>query len=441
MSNRNDYDYFDLDNFDESYDSRTYRRRRPQQRQGRQGGYNRRQSYNNNRRNNSGRNVRRKNKRRTRNRIIIVSCGILLIIFVYSLLSVMFKGCFGSTPDTDTIPTQTKEQIEASTVPATTQPITTIEDDLSPTYFMTPQIEDNKEDGQLYYGVYLWNKTGYEIFGCVDEKAVNYANTINNFANKLNRFNVFNMVVPNHTEMNLPQRIKTSLGGSSQAENIKAVYANLSNRVTPVNCYNYLAQHNQEYIYFKSDHHWTALGAYYAYSAFAKTNDMPVLSLDDCTETQIAGFTGSFANTITSGLDTDTVNYYNFPYSVTMEITDANGQSATYDSPYYQFAQAGSNTYGLFLVGDNPLSVLKSTSEEAVSGGKKIAIVKESYGNAMAPYFTYNYEEVHVIDFRHFSGKLTDYCKQNEIDDILFVNGVMSANTQMQLDNMETLFD
>ena len=441
MSNRNDYDYFDLDNFDDSYDSRDYRRRQPQRRKGKQGGYNRRPSYSkpshNNYNNYRRRRNRKQNKRRTRNRIIIVSCGILLVVFVISLISVMFKGCFGSPAEKENVSTQTKEQIEATTIPPTEPPT---QNDLSPLYFIEPKIKDDNTNGSLYYGVYLWNKVGYEIFGSNTDKAKNYANTINGFANKLNRYNVYNMVIPNHTEMGLPKRIKDSLGGTSQAENIKAIYQNLSKRVTPINCYNYLSKHNNEYIYFNSDHHWSALGAYYAYSAFAETNNMPVLSLEDCNETQIAGFTGSFTNTITSGLNNDIVSYYNFPYDVTMEISYSDGQNAVYDSPYYQFAEAGSNTYGLFLVGDNPLTVLKSTSEEAAEG-KKIAIVKESYGNALAPYFTYNYEEVHVIDFRHFSGNFVEYCKQNDIDDVLFANGVMSANTQMQLDNMESIFD
>ena len=90
-------------------------------------------------------------------------------------------------------------------------------------------------------------------------------------------------------------------------------------------------------------------------------------------------------------------------------------------------------------MGDNPLSVLKSSSDKAQD--KKIAVVKESYGNAFAPYLTYNYKEVHVIDFRTFGKNLPQYCKENGIDEVLFLNGIMSANTQIQLDSMSTLFN
>ena len=427
MSKRNDYDYFDLDNFDDGYDSRDYRRRQPQRRQG---SYNSRPAYNTNRR-------RRNNKKRTRNRIIIVSCGILIIILLVVMISSVFKGCFGSKQTNAPVSTETKPVATADTP---NNKKNDIQDDLSPTYFKTPQIKDDKSSGYSAYSIYVWNKQGFELFGSDEARATTYAETINGFADKLNGITVYDMVIPNHTEMGLPQRLKDSDAPStSQAENIKSIYSKLSDNVTPINAYNYLADHNDEYIYFGSDHHWSGLGAYYAYSAFAKTNDLPVLSLDDCTEQQIEGFTGTFSNTA-SGLDTDTVHYWEFPYEVTMDITDESGNLNTYTSPYYQYAEAGSLTYGVFIMGDHPLTVLKSASENAEEG-KKIAVIKESYGNAFVPYLTYNYEEVHVIDFRTFGDNLVSYCQQNGIDEVLFLNGVMSANTQIQLDSMSGLFD
>ena len=427
MSKRNDYDYFDLDNFDDGYDSRDYRRRQPQRRQG---SYNSRPAYNTNRR-------RRNNKKRTRNRIIIVSCGILIIILLVVMISSVFKSCFGSKQTNAPVSTETKPVATADTP---NNKKNDIQDDLSPTYFKTPQIKDDKSSGYSAYSIYVWNKQGFELFGSDEARATTYAETINGFADKLNGITVYDMVIPNHTEMGLPQRLKDSDAPStSQAENIKSIYSKLSDKVTPVNAYNYLADHNDEYIYFGSDHHWSGLGAYYAYSAFAKTNDLPVLSLDDCTEQQIEGFTGTFTNTA-SGLDTDTVHYWEFPYEVTMDVTDTDGNLNTYTSPYYQYAEAGSLTYGVFIMGDHPLTVLKSASENAEEG-KKIAVIKESYGNAFVPYLTYNYEEVHVIDFRTFGDNLVSYCQQNGIDEVLFLNGVMSANTQIQLDSMSGLFD
>lgn len=286
---------------------------------------------------------------------------------------------------------------------------------------------------------YIWNGAAYELFGGDEYRAQLYADSINSYQQKLSGIKVYNMVVPNHTEMGLPQRLKNSSAPSdSQAENIKQIYSKLNSSVTPINAYNKIAEHCNEYVYYNSDHHWTGLGAYYAYTAFAEATNQDVLDLSTCTENKIEGFTGSFANT-NDGLTTDTVSYWTFPYNVTMDITDSNGTTSNYDSPYYQYAEAGSNTYSLFIMGDNPLTVLHSDSEKGT--GKKIAVVKESYGNAFSPYLTNNYSEVHIIDFRYFGQNLADYCKQNGITEVLYLNGIMSANTQVQLDSMDGLLN
>ncbi len=426
MSRRNDYDYFDLDNFDDSYDSRDYRRRT----QRGNGSYNRRPS-------------RRRSKRRIRNRIIIVTAAVLIVAVIIFIISSIINGC--SNRAEDALATVSTSTVSKNSSPASKTKANGNSDlpkDLTSDYFVTPEIEDDNTNGEMAYNIYVWHNTGFELFGSDEARAQKYAQTINGFADHFaSSVKVYDMVVPNHTEMGLPQRLKDSDAPStSQADNIKSIYAALSDKVIPVNCYNKLAEHNDEYIYFKSDHHWTGLGSYYAYTAFAETNKLPVLSLDDCTENKVEGFTGSFTNTV-STLDSDTLSFWEFPYSVSMDVyNNGDGTANTYDSPYYQYATAGSNTYGAFILGDNALTVLKSSSEHA-EDGKKIAVIKESYGNAFVPYLTYNYEEVHVIDFRYYEDNLVTYCQENNIDEVLFLNGIMSANTQIQLDSMSNLFN
>lgn len=434
MSQNDDYNYYHFDNFSDS----DYARRHPQRRQS---SYSRGSVYNVNR---SRR--KRRNRKRLRNRIIIVSAFIIILVLIIVLFSSVIKGCSGDSQEASasvpsTIPSTVAAQQSSTAANAANE---NLKAELSPSNFVTPNIKDDNTYGVNMYGVYVWNKEGFELFGGSDARAQTYAETINGFADKLGSgVTVYDMVVPNHTEMGLPQRLKDSDAPSdSQAENIKAMYAALSDKVTPINCYNYLAEHNDEYIYFKSDHHWTGLGAYYAYTAFAESTNQDVLSLEDCTENQIEGFTGSFAD-YSDDIDSDTLHYWTFPYDVEMDNYDTETEYSVYDGPYYEYATAGSNTYGLFIIGDNQttgLTVLKSQSEKAEEGNK-IAVVKESYGNAFVPYLTNTYEEVHVVDFRYFNQNLVNYCKENQIDEVLFINGVMSANTQIQLDSMSSLFD
>lgn len=77
---------------------------------------------------------------------------------------------------------------------------------------------------------------------------------------------------------------------------------------------------------------------------------------------------------------------------------------------------------------------------QGITNGDKIALVKDMYGNAFAPFLSNNYDEVHVIDFRYFKGNLKEYCEKNKIKTVLFLNGVMSANSALQIENMNKLF-
>lgn len=436
MSDRNRDDYFDLDNFDDSIDSRDYRRRQADYRRSPN---NRRPPYNR----------RRPKKRgistRTRNRIVIVVSALLVLALLITLIAVALKGCKNNKKSPTAISTDIKAKQQSTVGEPQGNDIQQSNDALSPAVFNPPNPTDSNGTGYDAGSIYVWNETGFELFGGSEFTAQTYGETINSFAEKLQNMNVYSMVIPNHTEMGLPDRLKNEVNTNSQAENIKNAYAAMdTTKVTPVNAYNYLSEHCNEYIYFNSDHHWTGLGSYYAYKAFADTLGLTPLDLNDCTEQQIDGFTGTFTN-LANGLKTDSVHYWQFPYSVSMDITDSSGNVTSYDSPYFEGEEAGTLTYGTFIYGDNPLTVLRSQSENAQSG-KRIAVVKESYGNAFVPYLTSNFEEVHVADLRYFRDaspdvNLANYCRQNGITDVLFLNGIMSANTQIQLDSMTALFD
>ena len=128
-----------------------------------------------------------------------------------------------------------------------------------------------------------------------------------------------------------------------------------------------------------------------------------------------------------------------------MSITGEGGEHYEMNSPYAEgvFGE-GNSTYLIFISGDNPLTVMKSSAPTA-QADRKIAVIKESFGNAFVPYLTYNYSEVHVMDLRTFRDNVgksfQTYCQENGITDVLFSNGVMSANAQIQLDSISGMFD
>lgn len=348
------------------------------------------------------------------------------------------------TPDeatADEAPSTTAEATtEAPTEPPTTVPVTT-----APTAavtnldFVTPAIPDDGTDGTLYSStLYLYKNTGYNLFFSTDKVAKHYASAVNKIAAGLRKdITVYNMVVPNHTEFGLPTRIGKSVENVSQADNIRTIYENLDKRVTPINCYNALSTHNSEYIYYNTDHHWTSLGAYYGYTAFCEQTGLDAIDVNDLRKNSIEGFTGSFYTlTGNSGLysNADTVIYYDLPVETSAKMKERMSSDTINCDVYYPAATSGTLTYGVFCWGDTAQFVISSNA----GTGKKIAVVKDSYGNAFAPYLTAHYDEVHLLDFRYWDGNLGDYLKNNGIDEVLIINNTMSANSTSQVNSMSS---
>ncbi len=348
------------------------------------------------------------------------------------------------TPDEATVdeipttapPVTTQAPTEApTTVPVTTAPpapVTSLD-------FVTPTIPDDGKDGTLYSStLYLYKNTGYNLFFSTDKVAKHYATAVNKIAAGLDKkITVYNMVVPNHTEFGLPTRIGKSVENVSQADNIRTIYKNLGSRVTPINCYNALATHNSEYIYYNTDHHWTSLGAYYGYTAFCEQTGLEPMDINALKKNSIDGFTGSFYTlTGNSGLysNADTVVYYDLPVETEAKMKERMGSDTIYCDVYYPAATSGTLTYGVFCWGDTAQFVISSSADT----GKKIAVVKDSYGNAFAPFLTAHYDEVHLLDFRYWSGDLNDYLKTNGIDEVLIMNNTMSANSTSQVNSMSS---
>ncbi len=378
-------------------------------------------------------------------RTIIVVVGLLIVFLAIFLLVKICGSLFGCNGGNPSAPAQTAVETTApegasESVPAETQAQTAA----SATDFVTPNIPDDGTSmghfSSVNGGVYVYNNMALELFGSSESTAQYYADTIAGFKKAAPEYTVYNMVVPNHSEFALPKRIidAEEIYVGSQAENIKYIYTHYDADVKPINCYNTLAQHNSEYIYFNTDHHWTGLGAYYAYRAFCEQTGQTPLELSSCTEHTIEGFEGSMVDSDPTLYDhLDTVHFWEFPYETRAKRQDNPGEELYDSSVYYMEESGGSVAYGVFIWGDAPLFV---EYNDNLKNGKKIAVVKESYGNAFVPYLTNNYEEVHVIDFRYFGQNLKSYMQDNDIDEVLFINNVMSANAAERQDEIRSLY-
>lgn len=287
-------------------------------------------------------------------------------------------------------------------------------------------------------GIYLWNDAAFELFYGSTEAAQSYAAAISSYQQQLGEgVRVYDMVAPNHSEFGLPRRIRDDMGCTSQRENLTDVYSALSPEVIPADPYDELDLHKNEYLYFNTDTHWSPLGAYYACRAFCRAAEAEEPSLEEMTVTTVEGFTGYLAwATGESCLyeNPDHIDLYVPKCSFTASLSYDGYSFEELDSLHGSDPEAG---YSMVIYGDTPL--FRVVNHDGASG-RKLMLVKDSYGNALVPFLIPGFDEVHVADFRSFPWNLPAYCQENGITDVLFFNNVMSANTYSQVETMNALF-
>lgn len=270
---------------------------------------------------------------------------------------------------------------------------------------------------------------GMELLSISDEQGIRYADTINRFAAAVPEVRVYNIIAPTSAEFYAKDEYRTHYTPA-----IHKIYSQLDDSVTGVNVVSNLMNHADENIYFHTDHHWTQVGAYYAYEAFVNSfgEDIdPYYTFDNQT---IKGYNGSLI-TFTNGTDgadllretPDTlvlyspkVSYAGKSYS-DMEMTDFIKDMVAINP--------GFKNYDCFIEGDYPLTVFDTD----VDNGKSLVIVKESYGNSFATWALNNFERVYIVDYRKFNNyggnsefsnifKISEFWEQTNFTDLLILS-------------------
>ena len=239
---------------------------------------------------------------------------------------------------------------------------------------------------------------------------------------------VYCLVAPIATDFYLPDKAKGR--SKPQLPVIRNIYSHLLPEVKAVDVYSVLASHVSEDIYLRTDHHWAPLGAYYAAKKFAEVAKVPFKDLSHYDTLVVHNVVGSmygysrdmtikrapedFIYYVPKGVQY-TTTYVNYTASKAFQVT---GESKPRQGEFFaHFNDGNANAYCTFMGGDQKLTVVRTSTHN----GRRLAILKDSYGNAIPSNLFYSFEEIHVIDFRYFTKNMTDYVKNNSITDILFV--------------------
>ena len=302
-----------------------------------------------------------------------------------------------------------------------------------------PEPKPAEEQATANNGIYVYKGKAFAMFGASRSMGDYYASAVNYYHQVFgDSVKIYNLIVPSAIEYGMPEKYKKM--SQPQKPAIEYVYSKLDPAVTPVRIYDTLMEHKDEYIYFGTDHHWTALGAYYAYTEFAKAAGITPADINTLPKKTLNNFIGTLYNqTNDSSLleHPDHVDYYEMAYPVECSRVQQGEPYTYYSEPLYgEYALPG-NSYSVFLHGDFPLTKIVTGNKN----GKKIAVIKESYGNAFAPFLINNYEEIYVVDERHFQTDLISLVKTNGIQEILIINNVAAAHTGFHIDNIIRILD
>jgi hypothetical protein len=201
-----------------------------------------------------------------------------------------------------------------------------------------------------------------------------------------------------------------------------------STGASTIDLYGALAPHSGEDIYYRTDHHWTSLGAYYGANAVLEALGLEPLDLNSYQKTTV---TDQFNGTLfsTSGvrwLPPDTIDAYvpNKGIKVTSWFKGSPEEGSLYVDSYLDVK----DKYSYFLGGNQALCVIETEHADA----PKVLVVRDSYSDSLAPFLTERFSEIHLFDLRYNLSSIKGYVENNSIDLVIvlysFANFTTDAN-------------
>lgn len=288
--------------------------------------------------------------------------------------------------------------------------------------------------------------TAYEYYNFVTDYANRYISIVADAEQKTGGAVMYDMVVPTSMSVMLPQDyleqhgVNTSDQRKAIEEYIYPSLQNLNPDVKTVSIFDTLTEHNDEYIFFRTDHHWTQLGAYYAYEEFCKAKGVSPVPLDQFDKREYEGFLGSFysdaPNTVMEE-NPDTVEAYIPRADTTLRYTTTDGEVFEHPLIADGSEYAKEWLYLIFAAGDQPYEEIENHD---LSDGSSCIVVKESFGNAFVPFLVNHYQTVYVVDYRSYAGKISDLVEETGAEDVLLLNNISMTRNEGLIDDLEKAF-
>lgn len=280
-----------------------------------------------------------------------------------------------------------------------------------------------------------------EVYDYQQEGSMAYVAAVNAYAQWLpEEITFYQMLIPMPIAFAQEQYQQLS---DPQQPAIEEVYSQFAPRVHSVDVYTALEAHQQENIYFRTDHHWTALGAYYGAEAFAQAAAVPFPPITAYERHTMHDYLGQLAlNNLTPQIEKhpEDVDYYIRPgHNNTAEMHFyEDGQLKSFSAPMInEYFDQGRANYGIFISGDYPYTVIDGDT----NSGRVLAVVKDSYGNALIPWLAAGYDRILAIDPRTCQEDLGQLLQQYQVTDFLLLDYVKVTSMPSYAQQLESLLE
>lgn len=255
---------------------------------------------------------------------------------------------------------------------------------------------------------------------------------INEFKKLHENTNVSFMLIPTAAEI-LKEKLPRNAPVDSELEFMNYIQGNLNSNIKFISPYNALYENRDQYLYYRTDHHWTTKGAYIAYVEFCKAVGIEPKNEEEFNIQLVANdFYGSLTSKIgqRSG-EGDNINVY-IPKENSEVVVNYISEQRRSGSLYNSASLDEKDKYQVFTGGNHPHINIKSLGDPK----KKLLLIKDSYANSFLPFLTAHYGEIDVIDLRYYMDDVNKLMEEKGITEVLFLYNVNTFNSDNSILNI-----
>ena len=255
---------------------------------------------------------------------------------------------------------------------------------------------------------------------------------INSFYERYSNLNMSFILTPTATKV-LEEKLPKYAPNDDELDYINKVFSGLNDNIITINPYEALNQNKDDYLFYKTDHHWTSKGAYITYTVMCEKLGLTPKPIDDFDIVNVTNsFYGSLSSKIgTKGKVSDSIDVYIPKESdfVVNYVSEQIKSTSLFDSEYLD----KKDKYYVFSGGNHALINIKTLGDP----NKKLLIIKDSYANCFLPFLTSHYGEINVVDLRYYYDDLDKLIENKEITDVLFLYNANTFNSDDSILNIE----